>query len=98
MIIDKQKEAVLAIKDSGGCTSVVALELWTRYSIEEGNSGDLEALRIDPYVGPARGGFNWGNTPQDGSFWSSVLFGGRPYLLDSITDEVMDYIDFQHFN
>lgn len=99
MIIDKQKDTVWAIRNEGGCSSIIALELWTRYSIEAGNTGDLEALRRDVMVGASHGGFYWGNTPQGGgAFWSSMLDGRSHPLLTGIIDEVMDYIDFQHFN
>lgn len=98
MIIDKQKDSVLAIKNEGGCRSIIALELWTRYSIEAGNTGDLEVLRKNYMASRDTGGFNWGETPQNGEFWMDVLCGHVPYMLDSIVDEVMDYLDFQHFN
>ncbi len=98
MIIDKQKDTVWAIRIEGGCSSIVALELWTRYSIEAGNTGDLEALRRDVMVGVSRGGFCWSNTPQGGTFWSCMLDGSSHPLLADIIDEVMGYIDFQHFN
>lgn len=97
MIIDKQKDTVWAIKDEGGCSSIIALELWTRYSIQAGNTGDLEVLRRNAMAGEPNGGFTWSTTPQGGAFWSRVLDGRSHPLLTDIIDEVMDYIDFQHF-
>ena len=98
MIIDKQKNTVLAIRKEGGCCSTIALELWTRYSIEVGNAGDLEVLRKCRMASRESGGFNWVETPQGGDFWLEVLRGYSPSMLDSIVDEVLNYIDFQHFN
>ena len=98
MIIDKQKDTVWAIRNEGGCGSLVVLELWARNSIVAGNAGDLEVLRRTRYAGTFSGGFNWDETPQPYDFWPTVLRGDPHLELNSIVDEVMDYIDFQHFN
>lgn len=102
MIIDNQKEKVLKAKKRFHSMPLFIMELWVRNAVEAGNEGDLEVLIQNPLASEFDGGFNWNSSAQGGHFWNCVCcpvgihyFG---FTLSRIEAEVMDYIDFQHFN
>lgn len=101
MIIDRQKEAVIRVKDKMPKMPLFIMELWVRRAIEAGNVGDLEALYNDPSASTIDGGFIWANTAEGGCFWSLIMGECNSRIDDElrhIEQATSKYIDFQHIH